>query len=222
MSRRNQPNRFNAKEIIRRTVLPTLPVYAILVLGLLALAHPNSIWTSAVLSTAALLPLLMIVAGRYGSENRRPWRYGFAACCGGYFLFFTVFLDSPYLVNLATSKALDAYYHRLYPGSTFSQLPNLRGGFGGAFDIDDDAAADAPAAPSSAMSNLTQFQKMTDQLRQAMNQQMTETEIARNFWLIGHATWALLFGWVGGRLASFLARRQANEEALKRPSAAGR
>ena len=59
------------------------------------------------MSATALLPLAMIVAGRYGGAARRPARYGFAICCGGYFLFFTLFADSPYVEVLATSKAIE-------------------------------------------------------------------------------------------------------------------
>ena len=127
MSQPEKPAPITAKEILRRVLLPTVPLYAIAVLAVLALSHPNSAWTSALMSAAALLPLAMIVAGRYGGAARRPARYGFAICCGGYFLFFTLFADSPYVEVLATSKAMNVGYKHLFPKSSVSPMPSSTG-----------------------------------------------------------------------------------------------
>jgi hypothetical protein len=234
---------------LRRLARAIWPLIAIVVLGAVALAHPNSAWTSAALSAAALLPLGMIVAARYGSEARRPSRNGFAICCGGYFLFFAFFADSAYLENLATSKAINLYYQRLFPNAGYGPIPSSRGGFGGTgfggggggfgggggmFDVADtevaqlepgkgtfapeqntEPAVPVPDSDQAGEVNWTTAGPVaptaptTAQLAQSQAQQAMELARASNFWLIGHAWWALLFGWIGACLAHFMASRQA-------------
>jgi hypothetical protein len=147
---------------LRRLMITAWPFLAIVVLGTVALAHPNGAWTTAILSTAALLPLGLTVAARYGGEVRRPSRFGFAICCGGYFLFFTFFTDSPYLVNLFTSKAIDSCFQRFFPPSAFPQSGGFGGGgFGGGAGFG--GASSQPALnPSPAGANLQPADPFSD------------------------------------------------------------
>jgi hypothetical protein len=238
------------------------PLIVFVAFGAVALAHPNSTWTSAAISAAAILPLGMIVAARYGSAAHRPGRNGFAICCGGYFLFFAFFADSPYLENLATSKVIDAYYTRLFPGSQASPLPSSGGGFNGGMGFggpgfgsggfgsgatggggfggaaDSDVAQSEPGKGTFAPEQYTEpavpvsdggapgitvsvegGQTITSVApNAAQTQQQLQAEMARNFWLIGHAWWALLLGWVGACLAQFMARRHAQPEGHTNPT----
>lgn len=209
-----------AKEIARRTLLPTLPLYLILLFGVIALSHPNDAWTSAALTLAALLPLVAIVAGRFGAERSRPWRYGFAICCGGYFLFFTLAGDSPYMDNLATSKAIGAYYKLLFPKSTSSPtsgMPNPSGGFGGAFDVAPEAASSGKTsaqAGNRVETGMLPIAQVADAPVPTPDPAI-EAEAARDFWLIGHSIWALIFGWLGGSFAQFLASRRKRETGIR-------
>ncbi len=120
-----------------------IPLAIVGVLGSVALTHPNEGWSSAAVSVTALASLGMTVGALFGSPKRRPFRGGFAVCCGGYFLLFWFAYGSasrqaapnPYFEATATTKSLDFLHDRLFPDSSVKLLTGEysfgSSGFGG-------------------------------------------------------------------------------------------
>jgi hypothetical protein len=207
--------------------LALAPMATILGFGAVALTHPNSIWTSAAISAAILGPLAMIVAACYGSPARRPFRAGFAIAGGIYLLLFSFMQQYASLEDLATSKAIEWSYTKLFPASKANPMPSLRysnyqnGGFGGggAFDVppNDDSGGEQKTADSSANNDSTPDDIVANGPgpnpipapgTAAANLQQDEIDAAGHFWIIGHSLWTLIIGWLGGCFAQFLAWRQ--------------
>lgn len=205
------PTQVRIRKTLTGRVARAVGVLAILIaVGAVALAHPTPAWASAFISTAALLPLAMFVVGRYGSAGSRPAQYGFALCCGGYFLFFSFFSDSPYLEHLATSQAIEWLHEQLFPDATSRPLPSIRGsssfGGGGAFDVASDdqniALRDSVIQPILAQGAIVPMP----------SQQLDYYEAAGNFWLIGQSWWAVMIGWGGASLATFKSGNQPRRD----------
>jgi hypothetical protein len=220
------------RENLRRLARTLLPLVAFVVLSAIALIHPTAAWTSIALSAGAIVPLGMIVAACYGAAACRPFRAGFAIAAGNYFVFFTLFPSNSWQENFPTSKTIGFSYKKLFPSSQVDPVTGYYGGFGGfggggfggggAFFVADDADSSKDSGDAdpnvnpfgvranssfNSNSNATSSSANTAAALALQNQQ-DEIAAAHNFWIIGHSVWALIFGWVGGGWAWFLAKRQ--------------
>ncbi len=164
----------------------------------------------------------------------RPFRAGFAIAAGSYFVFFTLFPENSWQDNFPTSQAIGFCYAKLFSSAqtnpvsswNYGGFGGFGGGFGGggfggggAFFVADDNDSTKDAGDSDpnvnafgVRANSSYNPNPNAAAALALQKQQDEIVAAHNFWIIGHSIWALIFGWVGGGWARFLARRQRKDD----------
>jgi hypothetical protein len=218
------PNRF--LRFVQRMAVPAVAS----ALGAVALCHPTDTWRTAAVTCAALASLGSTIGALFGCTKSRPFRGGFAICCGGYFfLYWFAYgtgdrqFPNPYLESAATTKVLSFLHDSLFPQSTvklrLGPIPNaafpsgvnfLGGGFGGgAFDVAEAAAGDSIPGLQLAQAAIAPVVQPPANQAPLAAQMAADNAAAQCFLAIGQCLWALILGYAGGLFAQFLARRSA-------------